>query len=297
MSGLKIMVCMKQVLDTRLTIEVSDSGDIMQKSPWPVYMINPADRCGLEEAIRLRDEISGSSVTTMTLGPERDESVLAHCLAKGADEVVHLLSDEDHNLDSFSVARALSAEIRKRGFDLIICGNKTENDGASEVGPFLAELLDIAQVTNVVNFSLLPQGNKFLAERKLERGYRQTVEVSLPALITVDSSICQPRYVTVRAKSNWAKSLSQHVDRIYVDCGLLNSDFSLREVVGISSPRPRPKKINRPDAEMSSMDRLAFVMGLGTSGPPKPNQRTTGRPDKLADEIIDFLKEKGLLQA
>lgn len=91
--------------------------------------------------------------------------MLAHCLARGADRVVHLLTDEQAHLDSFSVARVLSAEIGKRGFDLILCGDRTEDDGASEVGPVLADLLDIPQVTNVVNLKLSVRDRKLVAEK------------------------------------------------------------------------------------------------------------------------------------
>ncbi|WP_418791597.1 electron transfer flavoprotein subunit beta/FixA family protein [Phosphitispora sp. TUW77] len=291
MSPLNIMVCVKQVLDTRLSLAVNESG-VAQKEPWPVYTLNPADRCALDEAIRLRDEAGSGTVTAVTIGSARAEAALAQCLARGADKAVHVLLEKE-TLDSFSVARVLSDIAKKHNYDLILCGNKTEDDGSSEVGSVMAEMLDIPQVTNVINLTI--NGNKLEAERKLERGYRQVLESSMPAVITVDTSICQPRYVTIRASSYKAKTISRDVERINLtDESLLNYASELRSVVGISPPKPRPKKIAM-DTGASAADKMAMLMGLG--GPPKKAaaQKSSGGPESAADEIIEFLKEKRLL--
>lgn len=295
MSPLNIVVCVKQVLETRLALEIKENSEVVQKEPWPVYLINPADRCALEESIRLRDMAGGGTVTAITLGPVRSKSVLAHCLARGADRAVHLVTDESMHLDSLSVAHVLGAEIKKQKIDLILCGNKTEDDGASEVGAVLAELLDISLVTNVVNLNVSLNDHNLVAIRKLERGNRQEVETKLPALVTVDNSICQPRYVTVRASRYRAKRISLDAEQISIDDpSLLNYGSDMRSVVGITPPKPRPKKIVRA-VGASAADKMAALMGLGGPAPKKPAQSTAAGPESLADEVINFLKEKGLL--
>lgn len=289
---LNIVVCVKQVLETRLALEINES-TVTQKEPWPVYDMNPADLCALEEAIRLRDMAGGGAVTAITLGPVRSDSVLAHCLARGADRAIHLVTDAAMHLDSFSVARVLGAEIRKQSCDLILCGNKTEDDGASEVGAVLAELLDLALVTNAVKITL--NDSNLVAIRKLERGTRQEIETNLPALVTVDNSICQPRYVTVRASRYRARRISLDAEQKSIgDPGLLGCGSDLRYVMDITPPRPRPKKIAQVTGA-SGADKLAALMGLGGPALKKPAQSKASGPDSLADEIIDFLKEKGLL--
>lgn len=291
---MEILVCVKQVLDTRLPIEVTEDGAVVQREPWPVYVLNPADRCALEEAVRLRDAVGGSRVTALTLGRASARAVLGHCLARGADGTVHLLTEDSEELDPFAVARLLSSQIRTRAFDLVLCGNRTEEGSSAEVGPVLAELLDIAQVTNVVKLNVVAGERKVVAERKLERGYRQVVEASLPALVTVDASISQPRYVTARASRFGEKGLARNGSLVSVQGGALTGQGPvLRRVAGRTPPRPRPKKIAQPDAAMSAEDRMAMLMGGAM--PTKSSQRTTGGAESLADEIIAFLREKGLL--
>lgn len=290
---LNIVVCVKQVLETRMALHISESA-VIQKEPWPVQVINPADRCALEEAIRLRDEAGGGNVTAVTLGNADSGAVLAHCLARGADNAIHVLADMSANLDSFSVARVFSKLIGQIKPDLVLCGNRTEDDGASEVGPVLAELLNLALVTNAVNLRITD--NVLTAVRKLEKGYRQELEANLPALVTVETSICQPRYVTVRANRYRTKRLAQDIRQISItDPGLLSYGDNLRCVVGFTPPRPRPKKIAR-DAGASAADKMAALMGLGGAAPKKSAQSSTGGgPESLADEIIDFLKERSFL--
>lgn len=290
---MEIVVCVKHVLDARLPIEVTEQGQPAQRDTEPIYVFNLADRCALEEAVRLRDANSSSRVTAVTVGPKRAEAVLAHCLARGADQAVHILTD-DVPLDSFSVARFLRDEIRKRGFDLILGGNKTEDGGTAEVGPVLAELLDIPQVTNAVRLTVSIGDGKIVAERKLERGYRQVVEVQGQALITVDPSICQPRYITQRVLAYAVKIVSSEANLVPAqDGGLPDQGPQLRQVTGIAPPRPRPKKLATLDAGMSPAERLAML--VGGAMPTKSTQRTTGQAADLADEIIAFLREKGLL--
>lgn len=287
------VVCVKQVLETRLALEIDESA-VVQKEPWPVQVINSADRCALEEALRLRDEADGGWVTAVTLGDADAGSVLAHCLARGADNVIHILTNKPANLDSFSVARVLSEIIGQLKPDLVLCGNRTDDDGASEVGPVLAELLDLALVTNAVNLRI--SDHVLTVIRKLERGYRQELESNLPALVTVDKAICQPRYVTVRAKRHRGKGLAQDVQCLPMEnYNKVHYGSDLRSVISITPPRPRPKKIAR-DAGASPADKMAAMMGFGGSAPKKRAQSSTGvGPESLAEEIIDFLKEQGFL--
>jgi electron transfer flavoprotein beta subunit len=286
----------KQVLETRVALEIDGTSGVIQKEPRPVYIINPADRSALEESIRLRDAAGGGTVTVVTIGPERTKSVLAHCLARGADRAIHVITGNSAKLDSFVVARVISEAIRKQDFDLVLCGNKTEDNGASEVGAVLAELLDISLVTNVIKIDISLKDESLKAVRKLERGNRQEVEADLPALVTVDTSICQPRYVTGRAKKHRARGLAKEVIQMSIgDLGLANDGSEVRCVIDVCLPKPRVKKIVRV-AGASAADRMAMLVGFGGPAPKKPAQTAkVDGPESQADDIINFLKEKGLL--
>jgi electron transfer flavoprotein beta subunit len=290
---MEILVCVKQVLDARLPIEVTDGGEVRQREVSPVFVLNPADRCALEQAVKLRDMVGPCRITAMTVGPSGARMVLEQCLARGVDAVVHLLTDGSVPLDSFAVARALSGAIDR--FDLILCGDRSLDEGTSEVSSILAELLDIPQVTGVVKLTVSPQDSQVVAERRLERGYRQVVQTGLPALVAVDVSICEPRYLTRRAIRCAAAMLPGKCKIINVSSAEGSEDGpELRKVTARMPPRPRAKKTVAADEGKSAQDRIAMLLGGGAS-PAKASKRTNGGPQGAADEIIAFLKEKGLL--
>lgn len=291
---MEILVCVKQVFDARLPIEVTEDGKVLQKETAPLYVLNPSDRCALEQAIKLREVFASCRVTAITMGPSEAKAVLEQCLARGVDGVIHLVSDGSTAVDSFAVARALSDAIKAHGFDLILCGDRSLDEGSSEVSSILAELLDLPQVTGVVKLSVSPQDSQVVAERRLERGYRQVVQTALPALIAVDSSICEPRYLTRHAIFCAAAMLPDKCKVIPVVRTENEHGLSLRRVASRTPPRPRAKRTVSADDGKSAQDRIAMLLGGGMT-PAKSTKRTNGDQQGPADEIIAFLKEKGLL--
>ena len=292
---MKIVVCVKQVLDARLPIEVTEAGRVLQKDVDPVYVLNPSDRCALEEAVKLRGVLGSCQITAMTVGPSSAKDVLGQCLARGVDSVVHLLTNDADRLDSFVVARVLSEAVRAQTFDLILCGDRSLDEGSSEVTSVMAELLDIPQVTGVVKLTVSAQNSHVVAERKLERGYRQIVQTTLPALVAVDPSICEARYLTRRAIRSATALLPNKCNLVPVPGTAGGQDASgMRKVESRTPPRPRPKRTVSADEGKSPMDRIAMMLGGGMM-PAKSVKHTEAGSQGPADEIIAFLKEKGLL--
>lgn len=291
---LDIFVCVKQVLDARMPLEVTPEGLVVQRGCPATFILNPADHCALQEALRIRAQDAGSRVIVITVGPKRAQSTLSVCLAAGADSAIHILSEDSLAIDPFCVARALSVELGKRAFDLILCGDRTLDDGASEVGPVLAELLGIPQVTGVVKLTFSKEKASVIGERKQERGYRQAVSVRLPVLVAVNSSICQPRYVTTRAQRYAAKTIDEHCTTVPFDLSTsIDHPSPLRKVLRLSPPRPRAKKIAQIDSGMATEDRIAQMLGL--TAPVKQGKGVSGDPEQLADDIVAFLSDKGLV--
>ncbi|MBI4317063.1 MAG: hypothetical protein HY675_01125 [Chloroflexi bacterium] len=288
-----IVVFVRQVLDTRLPLEITPQGEVSQKSCSPIYVMDLADRCALEEAMRIRAEVENTIVTAITLGPVRCKSVLSDCLARGVDRAIHLVVDVPAPLDSLSAARILVRHIQELDFDLLLCGNRTLDDGPSEVGPALAELLAVAGVTGVVKLAVSAPERRLVAERKLERGYRQVVEADLPAVVSVDGSICQPRYVSTRARSYAARTLAERCSVVQLQSPTQSECPPLRSLLRHASPRPRPKKTAQPDSSMSVEDRMAMIMGGGA--PTISGTKVATGPESAADEIIAFLKDIGVL--
>ncbi len=290
---MKIIVCIKQVLDTRVPLVVNSS--VMQKEPSPVYIMNPADRVALEKALEMKASLAGGEITAITAGPARAEQVLRMALASGADEAVHLKDEVFEVSDAYTTALALSKVVKELGYTVILCGNKSLDIGAGQVPAYLGKLVDVPQVTGVIQLEIISQ-ERVRLWRRLERGKRQIVECPLPALFTIDPLAGQPRYVSEFA-------LRQSVERgirnlMLTDIGLtqthVGSQASLIRVVSLSSPRPRPKKIYIPDGSMSASQRMSYLLSSGLAKG-KESNLLEGRADYLAKQVIEYLVEEGML--
>ncbi len=177
-----IIVCIKQVVaGDRVKIDPSTYSLIRSAE---ISYINPFDLFALETAVRLKKEQSGS-ITAVTMGPKISEEVLWEALALGADRAV-LLSDTRFAAgDTLATSYVLGMGIRKIGrFDLILCGMRTTDGDTGQVGPQLAQELDLPYVSAVEK--LEREKGSFRAER-VSDGFREIVETSAPALFTVSS--------------------------------------------------------------------------------------------------------------
>jgi electron transfer flavoprotein beta subunit len=158
-------------------------------------IINPLDRHALEEALKIREQFSGE-VTVISMGPPQARHALEEALAIGADNAILLCDKSFAGADTLATAYCLAYGIKKlEHFALILCGNETIDGATGQVGPQLAELLDIPHVTSVTEIAF-EQGNTLIAKQSLEHGYMK-VRVKLPTLLTVTKEINQPRLPTV----------------------------------------------------------------------------------------------------
>jgi electron transfer flavoprotein beta subunit len=153
--------------------------------------MNPVDRNAVEAALQIRDRYPGK-VTVLTMGPPQSREALEEALAMGADEAVLLCDRAFAGADAFATALTVAAAIKKFcPFSLVLCGSETVDSGTRMVGPMLAEFLDIPYATNVRAMKFTEE-SLCLAETHLENGYMK-VELRLPALITVNKAINEPR--------------------------------------------------------------------------------------------------------
>jgi electron transfer flavoprotein beta subunit len=184
---MNIYVIMKRTFDTEEKIVLKD-GQIDDSGA--EYIINPYDEYAIEEAIVLRDE-QGGEVTVVTVGTEDAEKELRTALAMGADKAVLIDGEDVEASDQYSTAAILATYLKDKEFDIILGGNLAVDNGTGQVGPRLAEMLDIPQVTTITNLKV--DGNKATIVRDVE-GDEETVEVSLPVLVTAQQGLNEPRY-------------------------------------------------------------------------------------------------------
>lgn len=189
---MQIIVCLKQVPNTNEVKFDTKTGTLIRDGI--ASIINPDDKNALEEAIRLK-ELKGGTVTVISMGPPQAEYALREALAMGADEAILLSDWAFAGADTWATSLTLAHAIKKIGrYDLIFCGRQAIDGDTAQVGPELAEHLDLPQVTYVKKIIYI-DNNKAVVERALEDGY-EVIEVTLPAVLTAVKELNIPRYPT-----------------------------------------------------------------------------------------------------
>lgn len=190
---MKIVVCIKQVPDTT-EIKLDPVTGTMIRDGVPSIM-NPDDKGGLEMALRLKDQY-GAHITVITMGPPQADDILREAYAMGADRAIHLSDRKFAGADTLATSNAIAGALRMLDFDLVITGRQAIDGDTAQVGPQIAEHLDLPQVTYVEDLKY--DGNqKFTIRKSTEEGY-QTLEVEGPCVVTVLASANKARYMPVR---------------------------------------------------------------------------------------------------
>ncbi|MFV0314774.1 MAG: acryloyl-CoA reductase electron transfer subunit gamma [Anaerotignum sp.] len=192
---MRIYVCVKQVPDTSGKVAVNPDGTLNRASM--AAIINPDDMSAIEQALKIKDT-TDCQVTVVTMGPPPAEGMLREIIAMGADDAILISAREFGGSDTFATSQIIAAAIRKTGIsdeDMIFCGRQAIDGDTAQVGPQIAEKLDIPQVTYAS--VITKNGKSVLVKRMLEDGYMM-VEAQTPCLITCikDDSIT-PRYMTL----------------------------------------------------------------------------------------------------
>ncbi|MCS6818088.1 MAG: electron transfer flavoprotein subunit beta/FixA family protein [Blastocatellia bacterium] len=191
---MRIIVCMKQVPKRDLALRLNEAGTWIREADLS-WEANEPDTYALEEALRLKERFGGE-VVVCSLGPARVEQLIREALAKGADRALHLVDQAFEGLDAFNAARVLAEALRRESFDLILTGLQSDDYGYAQTGVLLAELLGLPHATIVMQIEMLD--GRVKVKRELEAGWFQWVELPLPALLTIQSGINQPRYATLK---------------------------------------------------------------------------------------------------
>lgn len=185
--------------------------------------VSSFDIRALLKAVELREE-GGGEVVAMTLGPPPASDALRHCLALGADRGVHITDRAFAGSDTLATARALALALKREGYDLILCGRNSTDAETGQVGPEVAELLNIPQITAARSLSI--SGDTLTAERETDSGF-DTLECSLPALVSATEDLAPERFPK-RAEREAAKDKPIQA----VSAAELASDLSLFGAAG-----------------------------------------------------------------
>jgi len=190
---MKIAVCVSHVPDTATKVKIGENGITIDPNG-VTYVINPYDEIAIEEALKTKENLGDESeVIIMTVGSDKSKETIRKALAMGADRGV-LLKD-DNQRDSFGIAKALAEEIKAQDCELVFCGKQSVDYDNSITGQLIGEIIDYSCATVVVDLKI--DGKKIIAEREIEGG-REIVETELPAVITAQKGLNEPRYASLK---------------------------------------------------------------------------------------------------
>lgn len=191
---MKIAVCVKQVVTREWPLRVDEARTWVQDRD-ASFEMNEPDAYALEEALRLKER-HGGEVVVCSAGPARAAQVVREALARGADRAIRVEGDGLAAADAAMVAGALAAAIRDEGFDLVLTGLQSDDQGFAQTGVVLAELLGIPHATIIMEVQAAD--GRLRVKRELEGGWFQWVSMPTPALLTIQSGINQLRYATLK---------------------------------------------------------------------------------------------------
>jgi len=194
---MKIIVAIKQVPERDAPVRIAAGGKWIDESDLQ-WAMNEPDAYALEEALQFKEK-NGGEVVVVSAGPERVGSTIREALAKGADRAIHIVCDggdtEGGERDALGVARLLAAAIKEENADLVLTGLQSEDVGLGQTGVIVAELLELPHATLILHVEKTDQG--ITVKRELEEGWFQSIEMPLPAVLTIQSGGNKLRYATL----------------------------------------------------------------------------------------------------
>ena len=248
---MKALVSVKRAVDYNVRIQVKPDGSGVV-TDGVKHSMNPFDEIAMEEAVRLKEKGKVTEIIAVSVGGQKNEETLRSALAFGADRAVHV--KEEGEIQPLTAAKALAAVFKAEDAKLFLCGKQAIDDDASQTGQLIAALLDLPQATFASKLEV--DGDKATVTREIDAGL-ETLEVDLPAVITADLRLNEPRYLKL----------------------------------------PDIMKAKKKPVDVKSFADLGVTPGAGlkatkTAPPPK---RSKGVMVKTIEELVAALKEKGLI--
>jgi electron transfer flavoprotein beta subunit len=259
--SMKILVCVKQVADSGDTLQIDEGTGLLSYTESTAFRMNRFDEFALEEALLIKETLPGTEIDALSAGPERVSATVQRALGMGADHGIHILCRNADYTSPFTVASLIAECVRAANYDLIMAGVMAEDTMASQTGQFIAALLDLPCATSVIKEQIRPEGAEVTVEREIEGGDRETVQLRLPAVLTIQPGINLPRYPSF-SKVMRARSYLQELIRA--------------EDLAGEEPRESCRRVRIPDAPSQGI----FI---------------EGSPWEKALKLIAILHEKSLL--
>lgn len=260
---MNILVCIKRVPDTwENEIGLNSDGSDIEREDL-VYSVNEWDNYAVEEAIRIKERFGGR-VTVVTVGDEEDKEGLRREMAMSADEGILISDPAFSDVDGYMLARILQAEVEKGEYDLVLTGVQAD-DGAGQVGGMLAAMLDWPFASIVTQVEVLDEKTLRVA-REMGGGNQEVDEMDLPAVLSIQTGINEPRYVGLRGIRKVAS----------VDIPVHDKSW-----LGLSGDSDNPL-----DPRVRRLDYFVPETGQGA-------EILDGTTEEVVERLVEILKAKG----
>ena len=265
---MNILVCVKQVPNTEeIKVDAAAGKSNLDSVP---LIVSTFDTYALETAVKIKDDDAQTKVVVVTMGAEKAKDALKACLSVGADRAYLVTGGEFADSDTLATSRALAAaakEIEKRegaAFDLIFTGKQANDGDTAQVGPQLAELLNLPQLTYAREVAV--EGLIVKVRRETEDGF-EIVQAAMPAVVTVTKTDYEPRYASVKSKmaANRAEIPVLSAADLGLDAGKIGSGGSPTRVVRTYTPPKKSGgvKIEEETGELAAEKLTALLSDAG----------------------------------
>ncbi len=208
---MKLLVCVKQVPESENPIQIDATADWIDRDAITEFKMNRLDEYAVEEALLIKTSLPDTRIDIITVGADRCDAVVRRAIGMGADSGIHIRSESDGYQSPWGVATAIAGFARNKNYSLILTGAMSEDSMQGQVGPMLAAFLDCGWATSVIFEKIASDQKTIYVEREIEGGHRDTLELNLPAVITIQSGINTPRWPSL---SNLLRANSQELETI-----------------------------------------------------------------------------------
>jgi electron transfer flavoprotein beta subunit len=259
---MKILVCIKQVCDSESPIQIDDHARWIQTDAITGHKMNRLDEFAVEEAVLLKEAYPGTNIDAISVGPDRSADVIKRAIGMGADHGVHIITESEGYINPFTIASGIAEYARDKHYTLIFTGVMSEDQMQGQVGPMIAACLSLPWATAVIRQQMVPHHKSVYVEREIEGGSRDTLQLQLPAVLTIQSGINTPRYPSL---SNLLRANKQALETFQV----------------VDSVQPKLRE---------NVVRVAY--------PEKSRSGTflTGTQQEKATRLLKLLRQRALLQ-
>jgi electron transfer flavoprotein beta subunit len=257
----KILVCVKQVLETEQAFGIDEMSLRVKTYDRSEYRMNRFDEFAIEEAIRLKEKHPNILIDLITVGPDRTSAVIKRGIGMGADRGILIRTEKDDYLSPFATAALIFSYAKTGAYDLVLTGVMSEDDMHCQVGPLIGGFLDWPCATSVVHHDVSFEKQTISVEREIEGGARALLELDLPAVLTIQSSINQPRYPSL---SNLLRAKREKIETVD------------SESLAPMNPRQKLVRLMYPEKRRSGI----FLQG---------------NPEEKAENLVQVLREKNFI--